>query len=166
MGYSYYDTPDGQDCYKKIWCAAKMAGVTGLFASSIDVLMISHTKGYGPTLGKFGYITLPLIGISAVFSATTCMVTSYRGKDDIINHLIGGMVAGSLFGVWAKSYNVGTLAAIACGVAAVVKKDALMEGWEFFPDKETFGWGDFRSIHYDFSLTKERPRQWKAAGEE
>lgn len=46
------------------------------------------------------------------------------------------------------------------GIAAAVKKLSITEGWEFFPDYDAHGYGNVRHVRYDFTIMKERPKNY------
>lgn len=162
MGYSYYDTPDGEDCFKKLWYTTKIAGVSGLVVSAIDVRLYSHTQGLYPTAARFAHFTFPFIGMAAAFTATTCIATSVRRKDDRLNYFLGACAAGGVFGAWRKSIFSGFTASLFLGFLAIVKKASLEEGWEIFPDDIPLQmYGSLRGSRHDWTLTKPRPKTWK-----
>ena len=161
MGYSYYDTPDGHDCFKKMWYLTKIAGVTGLAVSAVDVRLYSHTQGFYPTAARFVHFTFPFIGMAAAFTAGTCMATNLRHKDDTLNYFLGGCAAGAVFGAWRKSGVAGVLASAFFGVAAIVKKTSLRDGWELIPEPVLRSYGSVISSRHDFTLTKPPPKLWK-----
>lgn len=162
MAYSYYDTPDGEDCFKKLWYTTKIAAVSGLVASAIDVRLYSHTQGLYPTAARFAHFTFPFIGMAAAFTATTCIVTSVRHKDDRINYILGACAAGGVYGAWRKSVLAGFVGSVALGLAAVVKKISLEDGWKLYPDRIPYQmFGTHRSYRRDWTLTKPRPKTWK-----
>lgn len=71
---------------------------SGLVASTVDVLMLSKTQGYVPTLACYVKSTVPAAAAGATFAAVTCASTTIRGKDDKINYFLGGASAGGIFG--------------------------------------------------------------------
>ncbi|CAG2067181.1 unnamed protein product [Timema podura] len=161
MDYNYYDTPEGDDCFLKLWYTSKVTGVTGLGISAVDVLFYSHPKGYFETLSRFGYLTLPLVGMAAAFTATTCAATNLRGKDDKLNYALGGVAAGCIFGTWRKTIKSGFVASVLLGAFAMLKKASKEDGWEFMPEikyRERF--------QQDWSLRKHRPGNWVSSESE
>lgn len=162
MGYSYYDTPDGEDCFKKLWYTTKIAAVSGLVVSAIDVRLYSQTQGIYPTAARFAHFTFPFIGMAAAFTATTCIATSVRRKNDKINYFLGGCAAGGIFGAWRKSILAGFTSSLVFGVLAVVKKMSLEEGWDIIPkDIPLHMYGSLRGSRHDWTLTAPRPKTWK-----
>lgn len=159
MGYKYYDTPKGDDIFKKLWVTTKIAGSAGLMWSTADVMLYSYPKGYLQTIGRYAYITGPLVGIAAAFTITSNISASLRKKDDNWNYVLGGIAAGNMVGAWRKSIMVGFLASVGFTVAGLVKKNSLDEGWAFMPpiNRQVSG---VNSKWYDFSLTEERPKNW------
>lgn len=78
----YYDHPDGEDAIGKAVVTNKYALGTALGWASIDVLMISHPKGYLPTISRYLYFTGPAMGMATAFTIGTFMSTRMRGKND------------------------------------------------------------------------------------
>jgi NADH dehydrogenase (ubiquinone) 1 alpha subcomplex subunit 11 len=162
MGYSYYDTPDGEDCFKKLWYATRIATISGLVVSVVDVRLYSHTRGLYPTAARFAHFTFPFIGIAAAFTATTCIATSVRHKDDKLNYFLGGCAAGGVYGAWRKSILAGITSSIIFGALAVVKKLSLEEGWQFVPENRPLRmYGSLRGSRHDWTLTAPRPVTWE-----
>lgn len=158
--YRYFDTPDGQDTFKKLWCVLKPTSLVALGISTCDVMLYSHPKGYLQTLGRYAYVGLPIVGVSTAFVCTTNLVASLRHKDDKINWFLGGFAAGSVFGVWSRRTIVGFNMGMVLGIFAIVKKTAVENGWALHP-------AEFKTMHRgawaatpDFTLTAERPRNW------
>lgn len=152
MGYK--DHPDGQACFQKVFEATKYTGAVGFVLSTYDVLMVVKPQGYVPTLGIFLRTTVPCAAAGATFAAITCVSTNLRGKDDKLNYFIGGASAGSVFGAAKNSVKVGFPAAVFLGLAAVLFKDSMQKGWEFFPKiYHKMGYIDYRK--FDYTLTKD-----------
>lgn len=160
--YSYYDTPDGQDCFKKLFFAAKYGTVGALVTATADVLYNSHPKGYTQTAIRYGFFLFPMVGIACTFTAITCAATSLRKKDDEVNYLIGGMCAGGCSGVWMRSRTFGSIAAVALGSYAFLKKNAVMNGYDLFPDNP-YPSNDIWLNTHDFTISKD-PRLWNSNG--
>lgn len=160
--YRYFDTPDGQDTFKKLLCVLKPTFVTAFGLSTCDVMLYSHPKGYSQTLSRYAYVGLPIIGISTAFVCTTNLAASLRKKDDKINWFIGGFAAGSIFGVWSKRTIVGFNMGMLLGIFAVIKKQAIENGWSLHPSNDEINvatggvWPPIR----DFTLTEHRPGNW------
>ncbi|VEN52141.1 unnamed protein product [Callosobruchus maculatus] len=157
--YRYFDTPDGQDTFKKLWAVMKPAIPTTFFIGTADVLLHSHPKGYMETLGRYGYIAFPIIGASTVFVCTTNIAASVRNKDDKINWFLGGFAAGAMMGVWRKRAMTGWNMGMLFGFLAVMRKHAQENGWNITPPDDTPI--ATRGIwEVDWTLTAERPRNW------
>lgn len=159
MSYKYYDTPMGEDVFKKLWVSGRIAGAAGLLISTCDVMLYSYPKGYLQTMGRYIYITGPFIATAAAFTTTANMLASARGKDDRLNYFLGGVAAGTIIGTWRKSLMVGFAFSVAFGVMGIVRKDALDNNWLFNPPVVRSYSGP-NAHNYDFTLTKERPRNW------
>ncbi|KAM3959434.1 NADH dehydrogenase (ubiquinone) B14.7 subunit [Aphomia sociella] len=154
LNYKYYDTPEGSDIFKKTFVTSKYAALTGLAAASFDVLMFSHPKGFVNTVGRYGFFVGPLVGMAAAFTVTTNIAQNARDKNDKINYFLGGIAAGSVFGAWQRSVTIGVPAAVALGVAAIIKKTSVDEGWVFFPDIPQ-ATKSIKSVKHDWSLVKD-----------
>ncbi|KAI9563034.1 hypothetical protein GHT06_010491 [Daphnia sinensis] len=155
MNYKYYDSPEGQDCFQKMFYMSKHAAYFGLGIAATDVLLISHPKGYVQTAGRFVHYMGPLTAMAAAFAATTCIATSLRGKDDRLNYVIGAASSAAIFGTWKNSLSGGLHAFLLFGVVAYMKKKSVEEGWEFFPTvkkQKNF----LNSLEYDFSSLKDK----------
>ncbi|KAJ8716982.1 hypothetical protein PYW08_005381 [Mythimna loreyi] len=135
--YKYYDTPEGQDIFLKTFAASKYAVMAGLAASTLDVLMYSHPQGFANTAARVAWYVGPMVGIAAGFVVTTNAMQNIRGKNDKINYFLGGAVAGSILAAWQKAPVAAVPAAVVLGLAAIVKKTSVDEGWVFFPEMKT-----------------------------
>lgn len=156
LNYKYYDTPEGQDIYKKTFVTCKYAAISGLAFSAFDVLMFSHPKGFVNTVGRVGYLVGPLVGMAAAFTVTSNMVQNYRGKNDKLNYFLGGAAAGAVYGAWMRSATIGVPAACILGAIAVIKKTGIDEGWVFVPDT-TLASKSIQSVRHDWTLAKDIP---------
>ncbi|XP_037821326.1 NADH dehydrogenase [ubiquinone] 1 alpha subcomplex subunit 11-like [Lucilia sericata] len=159
----YYDKPEGQDCYGKMLATNSYAAAAGLAWSTIDVLMLSHTKGYIPTMARFAYNIGPMMGMASAFTLTTYIATNARGKDDRLNYFLGGMAAGGVYGAWRRNHVAGLVMGLAFGIAGVIKKISREEGWEFFPALNHHGFMGVKEN--DYTLMAERPRNWTTGKE-
>ncbi|XP_073954137.1 NADH dehydrogenase (ubiquinone) B14.7 subunit [Choristoneura fumiferana] len=154
LSYKYYDTPEGQDIYKKVFVTSKYATLAGLGLGTFDVLMFSHPKGLTGTVGRLAFYVGPTVGMAAAFTVTANVAQNMRGKNDKINYFLGGVVAGSVFGAWQRSITIGVPAAVLLGVAAVIKKTGIDEGWTFFPDSRMANQSAI-SARNDFTMAKD-----------
>lgn len=157
MGYKYYDTPEGQDAFKKLGVTMKYAGAFGLAYSTLDVLTLSHPKGYGNVIGRYAYFTFPMLGMAAAFTTTTYIATNARGKDDKLNYVFGALAASGVCAAWQKSPIAGLWGGIFFSTAAILKKSSIQDGWVFFPEVKPMT-GTVNSHKSDWSLTKDRPK--------
>lgn len=78
----YYDHPDGEDAVGKVFVANKYALAAGLGWSTLDVLMVSHPKGYLPTIARYIHFTGPFMGMATAFTLGTFLSTRLRQEDD------------------------------------------------------------------------------------
>lgn len=160
----YYDKPEGEDFAGKLVATNKLAATVGTGLAITDVLLYSHPKGYLATLGRFAYFIGPCCGIASAFTFGTFLSTRLRGKDDCYNYYVGSTGAAGVMGAWAKNFKLGLFCIGAFGIMAWVKKLSIEEGWEFLPNNPK-GWGNFRSMQHDFTLTSERQKGWTTGKE-
>ncbi|XP_053614628.1 NADH dehydrogenase [ubiquinone] 1 alpha subcomplex subunit 11 [Plodia interpunctella] len=154
LSYKYYDSPEGQDIFKKTFVTSKYAAITGLTAASFDVLMYSHPKGFVNTIGRYAWFIGPMVGMAAAFTVTTNVAQNIRGKNDKINYFLGGVAAGSVFGAWQRNATVAVPLSVLLGVAAVIKKTGVDEGWTFFPEI-SHATKTIQSVRHDWTLVKD-----------
>ncbi|XP_071454704.1 NADH dehydrogenase [ubiquinone] 1 alpha subcomplex subunit 11 [Hetaerina americana] len=166
MSYQYYDTPDGEDCFKKLWISTKYASMIGLAASTGDVLLLSHPKGYFQTAARYVVITAPLVGMAATFTLSTCALTSIRKRDDHLNYFLGGCATGSVYGAVRKCGVTGFVSSLIFGVGAVVLKSFVVNDWPFFRMKYARAYGGVDHYLNDWTLLKPYPRRWKKSADE
>uniref|UniRef100_A0A1B6BZ96 NADH dehydrogenase [ubiquinone] 1 alpha subcomplex subunit 11 n=1 Tax=Clastoptera arizonana TaxID=38151 RepID=A0A1B6BZ96_9HEMI len=159
----YHDSPDGEDCVKKLAIATKNAAKYGLFAAALEVLTISHPKGAGAIAARLGYITLPFVGVAATFVTTSCLLTDLRKKDDYLNYIIGGFLSGTVVGAWAKNGHTGFATGLLFAAAAFAYKDSMLNNYKMFNLETNPVFGDFRSIKNKdtFSFLGDYPHSWK-----
>ncbi|XP_072942778.1 NADH dehydrogenase [ubiquinone] 1 alpha subcomplex subunit 11 [Epargyreus clarus] len=154
LSYKYYDTPDGQDVYKKTFVLSKYAALSGTAVGTMDILLFSHPKGLFNTAHRFMWYVGPLVGMATAFTLTSSAAQNFRGKDDKLNYFLGGVASGTVFGAWARSPVVAVPMCLVLGAVAVVKKTAVEEGWVMFPKfemmKETI-----QSVRNDWTLVKD-----------
>ncbi|KAJ2948802.1 hypothetical protein O0L34_g8060 [Tuta absoluta] len=156
LSYKYYDTPEGQDIYKKTFVMSKYAAASGFALGTFDVLMFSHPKGIAGTVGRYGFFIGPLVGMAAAFTVTTNVLQNYRGKNDKINYAIGGAVAGTIASAWLRSGVLAVPAAALFAACAVIKKTGIEEGWTFMPDT-TLASKSIQSHRHDWTMAKDIP---------
>lgn len=159
--YKYYDSPEGEDCLKKLAYVTKYCGIYGFIGSTIDILLYSHPKGYGSIVGRYAYITFPIMGMGAAFTAATCAATNLRKKDDKLNYFIGALSAASVWGAWKKSYKIGIYGGLALGLAAVIFKDSVENNWPILKHSRARMNMDSWTLHQDWSLTKDPSPTWR-----
>ncbi|XP_032519623.1 NADH dehydrogenase [ubiquinone] 1 alpha subcomplex subunit 11 [Danaus plexippus] len=152
--YKYYDTPEGQDIYKKAFVTSKYAALTGLGIGTYDVLMYSHPKGLFNTAYRFGYFIVPMVGMATTFAVTANAIQNYRGKNDELNYFLGGAASGALFAVWQRSGLIALPAAVVLGVAAAIKKQAYDNNFTFFPQIK-YATKSAVNVKSDWSLVKD-----------
>ncbi|CAG2100379.1 unnamed protein product [Medioppia subpectinata] len=143
--YYFFDTPDYEDCHKKIYnyglFGAKAAGILAMF----DVMankQLSYVKAFGRVATCFGRIG----GSFLIYPAVVCCVANLRGKQHDTyehpwNHIIGGASIGLIWGYKFRSTGIGAGVALAGALFGVLNLRAntptpnFPEGWQiFFPN--------------------------------
>lgn len=154
LSYKYYDTPEGQDVYKKVFVTSKYAALAGLGVATFDVLMYSHPKGVFNTGFRYAYYLGPMIGMAAAFTVTANTAQNIRGKNDKLNYFLGGAVSGAVFGAWQRNATVAVPVALILGAVAMVKKMAIDENWTLVPEIHPMH-KSIKSVKHDWSLVKD-----------
>jgi len=158
--YQYFDSPDGEDTFKKLWCVLKPTLPAAAFIGMCDVAVWSQPKGYLNTAVRYSAVVLPIIGIASTFVVATNGIASIRQKDDRINWFFGGFIAGSTFGILTRNKMFGFNMGILGGIAATIRKAADQQGWEIIPKDTKLRIGGATVCLRDYSLTAEKPRNW------
>ncbi|XP_053688243.1 uncharacterized protein LOC128737596 [Sabethes cyaneus] len=156
----YYDNPEGTDLVGKMIATNKYALALGVGFSSFEVLMVSKPKGIMPSLARYVYFTGPFVGMASAFTVGAYTANRLRGKDDLINYVVGAFAAGGVYGAWRRSIVAGAVSGLFFSIAGIAKKISLEEGWEFFPAVTKHAYGSLNPKRYDFTLTEERERGW------
>lgn len=155
LTYKYYDSPEGQDVYKKVFVTSKYATITGLASATFDVLMFSHPKGFVNTAARYMFYIGPLVGMATAFTVTTNVAQNIRNKNDSINYFLGGAAAGSIASAWCKSLTIALPAAFILGTVAFVKKSAVDNGWTLLPILPPSATKTIKSVKHDWTLVKD-----------
>lgn len=157
--YSYFDTPDGEDVIKKLWYVLKPTSLVAVGLSIADVLTVSQPKTYLQILGRFAYVSTPVLAAASSFVIITNMAASVRKKDDKFNWAVGGYAVGTVFGVWRKNFGQGLLVGTMAAAIAVGKKRAVQNNYTIIPPWNVQYSGS-DAFSGDYTLTKERPKNW------
>lgn len=159
----YYDTPDGQDYFKKLYFLARPAFEYGMFMAGTDAVAGARAVGWIPLVDRFFRVTSRPVITAFLFESTVYISTKLRKKDDEWNHVFGGLVCGYY---WSRhiGFNPITipLTLVAC-VSLAVWKHVKMEGFNAFYDDylirdevETSAVARFN----DWTWNKQLPRTW------
>lgn len=92
-----------------------MQAVAGLTLATYDVVLYSKPKGIPNIVGRYAFHVGPMMGVATAFTTVTYAATKFRGKDDCLNYVLGGIAAGGVVGTWSKSLATGCLAGLALG---------------------------------------------------
>ncbi|CAG4989556.1 unnamed protein product [Colias eurytheme] len=133
LTYKYYDTPEGQDIFKKTIATSKNAVLASIPLATFDVLLYSHPKGFFNTALRYGSYFGTAVGMATAFTLTTNIAQNVRGKNDRLNYFMGGAAAGMVFSALRKIPLLTLPMSIVLGCAAVAKKEGIDEGHIFFP---------------------------------
>ncbi|XP_060536643.1 uncharacterized protein LOC132708365 [Cylas formicarius] len=164
--YRYFDTPDGEDVFKKLWIVLKPSAVLAVAASTTDVLLYSKPKGFINILFRFSSISFPILTVSTAFVLSTNLVASIRKTNDNTNWFLGGFTAGTTFGFLTRRPMIGFNMGLLLGVAALVKKNSQLSGYTLTPPSVKTSRGSLWLLHHDLSLLAERPRNWTTGQED
>ncbi|XP_069784043.1 NADH dehydrogenase [ubiquinone] 1 alpha subcomplex subunit 11 [Narcine bancroftii] len=125
----FWDSPDGEDCPKKLWETTRLGAGLGLVGSAYHIVALPPKNAFDAVQrGVNGTMTMATLG--AIFGITTCLTAHLRGTDnDPLNYFIGGCASGVLFGVRTHNYLTGTGACLSLGAVAALTKIGKMEGW-------------------------------------
>lgn len=163
LSYKYYDTPEGQDIYKKVFVTSKYAAITGLGVATFDVLMYSHPKGIFNTVNRYAFFMGPMVGMAAAFTVTANAAQNIREKNDVWNYFLGGVASGAVFGAWNKTVAGAVPMALILGAIGMLKKTAIDNDWVLVPEVTT-AHKSIRSVKHDWTMAKdiEELKSWKA----
>jgi len=154
--YYYYDTPEGEDCFKKIFCLTKWGALTGGIVALHDLMLISEASTLIPILQRTFHWVGPYAAVGASYSALTCTLFHIRKKDDYWNNALAGFASGLIMGAARKHSGVGGIYAAALAVAGVMYHASKAEGWydDLYRERGTVPkeYGSFDSWKRDFSI--------------
>ncbi|XP_038211106.1 NADH dehydrogenase [ubiquinone] 1 alpha subcomplex subunit 11 [Zerene cesonia] len=154
LTYKYYDTPEGQDILKKTIVTSKNACLASIPIATFDVLLYSHPQGFFNTAFRYGTYFGTAIGMASAFTLTANIAQNVRGKNDGLNYFMGGAASGVVFSALRKLPLLSLPMSIFLGCVAVVKKEAIDEGYTFFPDVK-MGTKNAWSARNDWTIAKD-----------
>lgn len=161
-GYYFFDTPTNQDCFKKMWFTTKYGTLAGLVVSFHDIVLVSHPKDLFQGVTRVARFTLPAAAMGATFSAVTCSLATARKKDDELNYVIGGLLAGSVWGAARRSVAVGIGWSVVSAVVGLLLKAGHDEGWDPIPSEiHRRDFGPFYHYSHDFTILTDPKDQQK-----
>lgn len=172
LRWHWADSPDGEDCYKKVVWAGKWTSVWGVWTSYIftNAEIVSGglvVTNWGVYATAFIRHFMPIAALGPLYASVTCLNASFRGKEDIRNHVYGGLSTGALWYVMQKKWHNAMISAFWVAVAAAVFNARRMDGdqFEFIPNDYVLSNMPSRNWHargplLDFSPTKDyKPMQ-------
>jgi len=162
--YQYYDTPDGEDVFKKIKVLAGYACRLGVAASTIDIFAISQPRCPAAFIARFWIYIPPPVAVAVTYPSVMHLLTIWRKKDTALNAGIAGMVAGSMLGAFRKSMFVGCHAAVYLGIVTIFLKHLKLQDCPLAPDWDLMGeeiqLGAAYIGKFDASFYEPRPKGW------
>ncbi|XP_047517116.1 NADH dehydrogenase [ubiquinone] 1 alpha subcomplex subunit 11 [Pieris napi] len=154
LTYKYYDTPEGQDIFKKTLVTTKYAILASLPVATFDVLLYSHPKGIFQTVMRYGFYLGPAISMATAFTLTTNIAQNVRGKNDEFNYFLGGAAAGAVYASVRRQPVIAVPAAIVLGACGIVKKIGIDNNFTFFPKLHS-GKESINSVRRDWTFVKD-----------
>lgn len=119
--YMWFDTPDYADPFKKLGWALKYSVFTGLFVSALMGTRYSLKATMKNNIFLVSKYTVPWVAGCMAGGTAIITLANLRGnKDDRLNYLAGGIVAGSIIG--RKHYTNAVRSVFICSLAAVTAK--------------------------------------------
>lgn len=100
------------------------------------------------------------MAVGATFVAVSNISGSIRKKDDAFNWFFGGFASGSILGAYFRSYKIGSLTATALGLLAMGLKVAHLNNFKVINNNIFNMHGRGVAHEFDWTLTRERPRNW------
>lgn len=166
--YSYVASPDGEDVLEKLIVVGNRATVLGLALANIDFMTSKISRTYLEILGRYAYITFPVIGVATAFVVTSNIAGRLRHKSDKYNWIAGGIASGMILGKVKGSIPLGFFSGAAFAFAGGIAKHCWDRGIIFFPvlHNDSFTHHMGLRLVTDYSYTKERPREWKKSIDE
>ncbi|XP_065573215.1 NADH dehydrogenase [ubiquinone] 1 alpha subcomplex subunit 11-like [Artemia franciscana] len=125
LKYQYYDTPEGEDCDKKLLYLVSRGAYVGFAGSLYVALLNKHIKGIPNHLFYIAKWTVPVVGIAAAYGIGTCISTSLRRKDDYWNNAIGAGISASLIGTLGKSFRFGYMSFLLILGGVIMKRKSV-----------------------------------------
>lgn len=162
----YYDTPDGQELFKKIKIMARDSGLLGFFTSFSYAYNMKYVRNH-----KLGAImvatrTLPFLMAAVPFPIVTHALIKMRGKSDHYNYMGAGFVSGALWSTaWNHNFYSGLIRATLFSLAmAFWYNHRIVEGHkliadEFFLSPREEGPFYLKRV-LDTGITQAKPGNW------
>lgn len=89
--YKYFEKPDGEDPLGKILSCLKIGIYASVPVTITDIMAHSHCKTFTHAFQRAVFWIVPINSIAVTFPSIMFISASLRGKDDPLNHAIGGM---------------------------------------------------------------------------
>lgn len=106
-------------------------------------------------------MSTPVLAVAATFVSVSNLLGSIRKKDDEFNWFAGGVSSGIILGKYFKSPRTGFVSSVLFGFGLMGIKVAHLNNYSI---RNEYGSiipeGGATAHKYDFTLTKERPKNW------
>lgn len=89
--YKYTAKPEGQDPVGKIGSCLKFTVPFSIMVSGHDIFIQSQCTTLSSACKRLLFWTIPINGMGFIFPTVTLISTRIRGKNDPLNHVMGGM---------------------------------------------------------------------------
>ncbi|XP_046544754.1 NADH dehydrogenase [ubiquinone] 1 alpha subcomplex subunit 11-like [Haliotis rubra] len=148
--YNIFSVPDGKECEKKVFWGTTYGAISGSIIASYDIMGYSGASTLANGLGRWAFHLFPMAAVGGTYTAVSCITGKVRGKDGPLNHILGGLAAGSIYGVKFQSQKVGWGVGILIAVVGLTAKTVYMYDFSIFPRKERRqkGFYDYRKSYF------------------
>lgn len=182
--YNYYAAPDGQDVPQKMRHVIKNFGLVGIGIATIDVMLYSHPVTYMAMVRRFTYMASPVIAGGMIFTWSSNFLgklkESYTTVEECKNECLDAKAAKSAWN-WGIGAGLATFLMFAYTnrvgsvLLAVLHNSLLASGIRYadiigYPIVKlydvTVQMPSGNANRWDFTLTKERERNWTTVAAE
>ncbi|KAK6180094.1 hypothetical protein SNE40_012306 [Patella caerulea] len=127
--YNPWTKPASSDCLNKTYYLTKYGIVAGAYATFLDLGMYTKPSTLLVCATRFGHHVSLLGGAAATYASALCIIGNVRKTDDMYNHFLAGLAAGSIFGGKYNSQKVGWGVGLIFGTTAMLIKMGQIEKW-------------------------------------
>jgi len=159
--YWFYRDGDANNFPVKLRCGLQYGAVLGFIFGTLKGGFLLWEKDFLTRVLCAPRYSLATAAVGSSFATAVPLITSIRGKESPMNHFWAGAFAGSLFGVWKKSYRVGYFWVLFGSVGAFLWKyhvDWHVDLGGRFTERKEFTTPFFNEMNQ--SLVKDYERGW------